>query len=42
MRLYLQSAAQKMRLASSGELSFEFQERDDVQAVLGRPGIRVA
>jgi uncharacterized protein YbjT (DUF2867 family) len=40
--LYLASAAQKMRLAASGNLSFEAQVRDDVQTVLGRPGLTVA
>lgn len=40
--LYLQSAAKKMRLAESGSLAYEIQVRDDVQTVLGRPGLTMA
>ena len=40
--LYLQSAAKKMRLAESGRLPVELQLRDDVQTVLGRPGLTMA
>ncbi|MFH8974238.1 hypothetical protein ACH4F2_09420, partial [Streptomyces sp. NPDC017890] len=40
--LYLESAVQKMRLAASGNLPFELREHDDVQTVLGRPGLTVA
>jgi NAD(P)H dehydrogenase (quinone) len=38
-RLYMQSAVQKMQRSSEGALPFEATVRDDVQSVLGRPGM---
>jgi NAD(P)H dehydrogenase (quinone) len=41
-RLYMESAAQKMGEAQSGNMAFETVVRDDVATVLGRPGTTVA
>jgi len=40
-RLYFESAAATMRQTELGNMSFQAVVRDDVQAVLGRPGMTV-
>ncbi|MFE8961436.1 hypothetical protein [Streptomyces iakyrus] len=40
-RLYMQSAVQTMRQAVAGNMKFQNVVRDDVQTVLGRPGVTV-
>ncbi|MGC2997114.1 hypothetical protein ACPF8X_01585 [Streptomyces sp. G35A] len=39
IRLYMESAVQKMRQSGAGKINREATVRDDVQTVLGRPGI---
>ncbi len=40
-RLYMESAVQTMREAVAGNMKFQTVVRDDVQTVLGRPGITI-
>lgn len=40
-RLYMESAVQRIREAVAGRMTFQRNERDDVQTVFGRPGTTI-